>query len=75
MKEIGCAPKDGSTIVGVYCYGNECTDRSLIFWSDRPVCMGGHRVGGRPPGWAVAIEEDCDTNLPVDAPDYWEPYE
>lgn len=64
------APRDGSTIVGLYEDG-ECN----AYWSDRPVCMLGSRCGGFPPGWAVPHGEDADFNLPLDPPLAWRPLE
>ena len=67
VNDMNNAPKDGSTIIGIY-GDNTC----LIFWSERPVCMLGPVNGGFPEGWAVAPEEEgVDTNLPMDEPDYW----
>lgn len=70
IKDIEFAPKDGSTIIGIYDEGE-----FLIFWSDRPVCMLGPINGGFPAGWATAHESDTDSNLPMDEPDQWREYE
>lgn len=59
------APRDGSTIIGLYDEGE-----AHIFWSDRPVCMLGTRCGGYPPGWATN-GDGVDHSLPVDAPKAW----
>ena len=59
------APKDGTTIIGLYDEGE-----SGIFWSDRPVCMLGSRCGGFPEGWATD-GSDCDYNLPMEEPLKW----
>ena len=68
MEKIKSAPRDGTTIIGIY--GDE---EALIFWSERPVCMLGASTGGFPAGWATAIGGETDFNLPVDEPDYWKP--
>ena len=70
-RPISTAPRDGSTIIGIY--GGDEDRTSFIFWSERPVCMLGSRCGGYPPGWATAMEQDTDTNLPVDTPTHWMP--
>ena len=64
------APKDGTEIEGFY-------DGlpAIVMWSQRPVCMLGERCGGFPPGWAVGHSDpNCDTNLPMDPPEFWRPY-
>jgi len=57
------APRDGE-IEGLHSSG----EVSLMFWSDRPVCMLGQRNGGFPEGWATCGPE-TDYNLPLDADD------
>ena len=66
INNINTAPKDGTTIIGVWDDGEEF----LMFWSERPVCMLGSRNGGHPPGWATA-GDNVDSNLPVDEPPFW----
>lgn len=68
-KDIALAPRDGSTIIGIYDEGE-----FLIFWSDRPVCMLGPINGGFPEGWATSSESDTDYNLPMDEPKFWREY-
>jgi hypothetical protein len=68
-KDMQTAPKDGRTIIGKYGEGEE----ELIFWSDRPVCMGGPSVYNHA-GWATSPEGDTDSNLPRDAPMAWKDY-
>ena len=65
-KHIDTAPKDGTTIDGLYPDGT-VTD---IFWSERPVCMLGTVNGGFPEGWATG-GRDTDYNLPMDTPFMW----
>lgn len=64
-KPMDTSPIDGTTIIGKY-DDVECA----IFWSDRPVCMAGPRLGGCPAGWATD-GDDVDYNLPMDAPEAW----
>jgi hypothetical protein len=71
---IDTAPKDGTTIEVSYGDGSNVSDNCLAFWSERPVCMLGSVNGGFPPGWAIAIESDADTNLPLDPPILWREY-
>jgi hypothetical protein len=68
---IETAPRNGDTIEANY--GTpENPDTCLIAWSERPVCMLGHRAGGHKPGWSTA-GPDVDRNLPVDPPNSWRP--
>lgn len=62
------APRDGSSIVGLYDDGE-----AVIMWSERPVCMLGSRCGGYPAGWATN-GDGVDRNLPMDAPKMWRPF-
>lgn len=72
-KPMEQAPKNGETIIGNY--GTiEKPETALICWSQNPVCMLGARNGSFPPGWATPPEADTDTNLPMDAPNYWTEY-
>lgn len=64
-KPLDSAPRDGTTIEGLYAEGP-----ALIRWSERPVCMLGSRNGGYPPGWATTGGQ-TDENLPMDAPMAW----
>lgn len=65
-KSMDSAPKDGTTIEGLY----PDDGTALIRWSNRPVCMLGSRNGGHPPGWATTGGE-TDENLPMDPPIAW----
>lgn len=65
---IETAPKDGRTIEFNYRTPDK-PEISLVFWSDRPVCMGGPTVYNKP-GWATA-GDDVDKNLPLDPAKYW----
>jgi len=66
MNKIETAPRDGTEIIGIYDNGDEVA----IVWSERPVCILGHRAGGFPEGWATS-GRDTDGNLPMDEPEYW----
>lgn len=71
-KPIEIAPKDGRTIE--FNYGTEQEpETALVFWSNKPVCMGGPTVYIKP-GWATAAEGNTDTNLPMDAAEFWRNY-
>jgi hypothetical protein len=65
---ISEAPKDGSSILGIYDDGAEIEIR----WSEQRRCMlagigGGNGFYG--PGW-----EDCENKLIVDEPKFWKPF-
>ncbi|NDV51512.1 hypothetical protein [Salipiger sp. PrR003] len=70
--DVENAPRNGDEIEAGYQEGNQIF-MDYIVWSERPVCMGGNRVGGQPPGWATGMSSNADTNLPVDPPDFWRP--
>ncbi len=70
--DISSAPKDGTEIECLYRLpGGGFEEGGIIMWSDNPICMLGRRAGSFPEGWAVGYSEATDTNLPVDAPDFW----
>ena len=62
------APRDGTEIE---VNSHDLTEPGTTVWSERPVCMGGDRVGGCEQGWATGPESGTDTNLPMDQPDLW----
>jgi hypothetical protein len=64
MMDISTAPRDGTEIIGIYDEGE-----FQIFWSDRPVCMGGPTVMLKP-GWATC-GQGVDYNLPMDWNECW----
>ncbi len=70
--EMESAPKDEEVLITYD--PNGIKDICYAHWSERPVCMLGPINGGFRPGWATT-STDNESNLPLDPPLYWKPYE
>ena len=70
LQPMSTAPKDEEILV----FYKEDLDTGVpAEWSSRPVCMAGNINGGSRPGWSTGASGECETNLPLDPPDYWKP--